>query len=280
MSLTGSLFAESRPANYGRYERVVIGTSGYLFPDWQGTFYPPGLPRREWLGYYARHFNVLEVNASYYGLPSPSTFASMAARTPDDFNFWVKVPGGVTHGSDDFEVAMGAFREAVKPLREAGRLEGALAQFPPSFRPETSALSRIGRMAELAGTRLAVEFRRRDWQTSTTYDFLDRNGIVSVMVDMPAIDGLPISEARVTGGIGYVRFHGRNHLTWYDRAAGDRYDYDYSEAELESWQSPVEAMEEGAQKVFIFFNNCHLGNAVRGARLMTRILRGESALFT
>ncbi|HID10454.1 MAG TPA: DUF72 domain-containing protein, partial [Candidatus Latescibacteria bacterium] len=113
--------------------QVRIGTSGYSFEDWRGTFYPENLPKAEMLPYYARHFDLVEVNATYYRIPPPYTFRRMLQKVPEGFGFTAKVPKEWTHEGKGGEVA-GPFREAIVPLVEAGVLLGLLAQFPWRFR--------------------------------------------------------------------------------------------------------------------------------------------------
>ena len=267
------LFADSYPEPIKRHGRIYIGTSGYSFPDWTGVFYPPRLPKNEWLSYYSLEFPAIEINATYYRLPPASTFAGMARRTPPEYPFWVKLPGEATHGDNALDGVMLGFLEAIKPLHESGRLVGVLAQFPNSFRPVPRSLDKIRRLKELcATTELAVEFRRDDWQRPEIFGLLQSEGLVSVIVDLPKIAGLPVTHELVTSGIGYIRFHGRNSAAWYDPAKGDRYDYEYSLEELKLFAELALRVDEKANATFIFFNNCHMGQAVKNARMLRELL--------
>lgn len=249
-----------------------IGTSGFSFRDWRGTFYPLSLPASQHLSYYARHFDVVEINATYYEIPGPRTFDSMVRKTPEGFGFWVKLPGSVTHTGDPPEDDMAKWRRAVEPLRDAQRLRGALAQFPPSFRPSPQSLSRLERVAERAQTPLAVEFRHRSWQDQELYSWLDEKGLILVMVDAPRIGDLPKPEGVATANVGYIRFHGRNAAAWYGKERGDRYNYDYSPDELKEWLPRLKTIAQSAEVTYIFFNNCHAGQAVRSAKMLRDLL--------
>jgi len=270
------LFDEPAPEPLRGRGSIHIGTSGYSFPDWEGPFYPPKLPKREWLAYYAREFSAVEINATYYRLPPASSFAAMARNTPASCRFWVKLPGEVTHRDDSPESAMANFAPCVAPLREQGRLIGTLAQFPNSFRCNAASLDRLRNLKALnQDLPLAVELRRDEWQTPEILEFFRGEGLVNVIVDLPRIAGLPVTEAALTSPIAYYRFHGRNRATWYDPSQGDRYDYDYSVAEVTEFSALIQRLDEQAHSSYVFFNNCHMGQAIKNARMLREILGGE-----
>ncbi len=273
------LFEEPPPEPLRGHGVIHIGTSGYSFPDWEGVFYPPKLPKKEWLAYYSGQFSAAEINATYYRLPPATTFETMARKTPEGYPFWVKLPGGVTHGSESLETLMSAFFESVAPLHETGRLAGCLAQFPPSFRPCADTFDKLRKLRDLSkDIRLAVELRRDDWQSVVTGDFLRREGLVHVVADLPRLPGLPSCEPLVVNEVAYFRLHGRNVATWFDSTKGDRYDYDYSLDELRGFLPLIEVLDEKALQTFVFFNNCHMGQAVKNARMLRELLRGELSI--
>jgi len=279
---TGLLFKEEAVKPIEQYGKIHIGTSGYSFVDWRGTFYPNRLKRERWLAFYARHFTAVEINATYYRTPPPATFQTMAERTPDDFEFWVKVPGTATHTDEDFSREMKQFLEAVRPLAEAGKLKGYLAQFPYSFRRSKEAFDRLSRLHDAVDTRaqagemeLAIEFRHKEWLARETFDFLKTRGLVYVIVDLPPLPNLPGSEVHITGQVAYVRFHGRNSQNWFDQQLGDRYDYEYSSSQLKEWLPHITSLAEEGSTSYIFFNNCHAGQAVKNARMLRQLLEIE-----
>jgi len=274
------LFEETPPQPLRGSGAVYIGTSGFSFADWEGSFYPPHLPRREWLSYYAREFCAVEINATYYRLPPASSFTAMAERTPESCRFWVKVPGEATHGRGDVKSAMNAFRESVKPLSEARKLVGALAQFPHSFRYSKTSLEHLEALKlSCGGLRLAVEFRSDDWRRGETLEFLRLQELINVTADLPRLTGLPTNELSVSSSVAYLRFHGRNAAAWYDSNLGDRYNYDYSPAEIAELARLVKSADEQALASYVFFNNCHMGLAVKNARMLRQILEGEFQSF-
>jgi len=261
---------------FGREQRIRIGTSGYSFADWVGTFYPRGTPRKRMLEEYVRHFDVVEINTSYYRVPEPGMFQRMEQRTPPGFEFVVKLYKGMTHEIEDDPAHFRAFLDAVAPFRDAGKFGGFLAQFPWRFKKSDDALAHLSRLrGGFPADELFVEFRHDSWMEEPTFAFLREHGLGYCSVDEPSLKGLipPVVEA--TTDTGYVRFHGRNAQNWWGRGGGDRYDYDYDEAELSEWSRKLLGLESKAKKVYAFFNNCHAGHAATNAELMMDLLEGE-----
>ncbi|MBM4437707.1 MAG: DUF72 domain-containing protein [Actinobacteria bacterium] len=198
--------------------RLCIGTAGWSYADWYGSFYP-SLPKPrgfDELTFYAAHFDFVEVNTSYYRIPSPRTVEGWAARTPDGFTFAVKAYGALTH---DLELASAAtfqeFLTALAPLRATGKLGCILLQFPPAFQPAPASQRYLRGLAGLLdGLPLAIEFRHRSWvapaRVHDTIALLQTHGLGFVNLDEPALAGnMPPTSIR-TSPLGYVRFHGRN----------------------------------------------------------------------
>ncbi len=249
---------------------LVIGTSGYSYRDWKGVFYPPGVGQSGMLAYYSGHFPAVEINATYYGIPKPAVFERMVESTPEGFEFVVKANKATTHDGADSDVAA-AFLGSVAPLRESGRLSGVLAQFPWGFRNDEKNRGYLSSLAgRYRGMPLFAEFRHNSWNRPEVFRFLDDIGAHFVSVDEPQMGDMMPPVARATGGIGYIRFHGRNEKDWWG-ASGDRYNYFYDESELDPWIERVEELEKTVWKLYAFFNNCHQGYAVRNA-LMFRDL--------
>ncbi len=297
---------------------ILIGTSGYSFPDWVGPFYPPGTTRAQMLDFYVRQFPAVEVNATYYRIPSPSTLAAMERRTPAGFEFVLKAHAAMTHEGSTDPALYAEFRRAVEPIARAGKLSGYLAQFPWAFRRgarEEEHLCALRRL--LPDAPLFVEFRHKSWIAEDVFQFLEQERMGYVSVDEPDLPGLVPPVARATTDIGYVRFHGRNRANWWASAraepaathpvqsaldlfgagdaeggtpgkpgpaapappraaSSDRYDYLYSEQELRDWAEKIRDLAMKTKKTFVFFNNCHVGQAATGAKLMRRLLEGPA----
>jgi len=274
---------------------ILLGTSGFSYPDWDGVFYPPGLARAKQLDYYVRQFKTVEVNSTYYRIPPPRTFEAMERKTPADFEFVVKTHADMTHKRTHDPAVYEAFHLALAPLREARKLSGVLAQFPQSFhRSEEGEQFLVELQERMEGAPLFVEFRHNSWMHEDVFEFLERKSLGYVSVDEPDLPGLLPPVARATGALGYVRFHGRNKRSWHlsdgpgAKAPGKppatpppprerdrrllRYDYLYSEAELKEWAEKIRELNAKTQKTFVFFNNCHAGQAATSAKLMRTLL--------
>jgi len=260
---------------------LTVGTSGFLYRDWTGVFYPEHLKPKELLAFYSRHFRAVEINSTYYGVPKPRVFARMVDSTPEGFEFVVKANRATTHDLADTDIA-GTFLESVRPLGEAGRLSGILAQFPWSFRNEESHRRYLAGLAETyRGVPLFVEFRHNSWNREEVFRFLNDMNLSFVSVDEPQIGEMMPPVARATGNLGYVRFHGRNARDWWGKS-GDRYNYFYHPEELEEWIEKVETLEKTVWKLYAFFNNCHQGYAVRNALMFREMMekrRGSGSVI-
>jgi uncharacterized protein YecE (DUF72 family) len=291
---SGELFADlpaeepPRPADPGR--SIFVGTSGYSFADWVGPFYPPGTRPGDFLRFYARHFDTVEVNSTYYRVPSPRAIEQMERKTPPGFRFMVKLNQAMTHERSPGAGLVRDFRAALEPLKIAGKYAGLLAQFPWGFRRSPENESHLAALREsFAGEPLFVEFRHASWALPDMPERLRGRGLGFCAVDEPALAGLMPPVAWVTAEDAYVRFHGRNAKNWWSRSAahaggtpgetgassGDRYDYDYRPDELQEWVQKVRELAGQARRTYLFFNNCHAGHAARSAKLMQELLRQQ-----
>ena len=256
--------------------RLRIGTSGFSYDDWRGPFYPEKLPDRQMLDYYARYFPAVEINATYYHIPSARTMDSLARRADGRLEFTVKAHRDMTHARDGYAAALPFFRQALEPLRRADRLGCVLAQFPFSFQDTAEHrdfLRQLG--SDLAPDPVAVEFRHESWITEEIFGLLSELGLAYCCVDEPRIPILPPPVARQTASVAYVRFHGRNRRNWWkapDRHG--RYDYLYSEAELQEWVPRLRALAQEADRCFAFFNNHVRGQAITNAQMLASLLAG------
>ena len=251
---------------------IRVGTSGFSFADWVGPFYPPGTRSSAMLDFYRNQFNTVEINATYYRMPTRNMMTRMLTRTPEDFRFMVKLPGALTHQRDREISPPREFLEACSPLIEAGRFAGALAQFPYSFQrsAQNEAYLKWLRNA-VPGPPIFAEFRHVSWDAPDLTTMLEAVSLGFCAVDEPALTGLFPRRALRAGPISYVRFHGRNAADWWSGGAL-RYHYDYTAEELRQWVDLIKGMADGAEKTYLFFNNCHAGHAVKNARMMEELL--------
>jgi uncharacterized protein YecE (DUF72 family) len=259
---------------------IKIGTSGYSFKDWLGAFYPENLPPGKMLDHYAGHFKTVEINSTYYRIPHAKVFDHLANKVPADFDFMVKVNRDLTHKSKPDTNSMDLLFLSLEGLIQAGKLKGFLAQFPYSFKPGAQNLEHIIQSRRACrGFPLFIEFRNRGWLTEETYKVLEQNDVGYVNVDEPPLFNLVPPQALVTNGTGYIRFHGRNAKTWWDPEAGDRYDYSYSTEELSEWLPIIKEIEHQAYSdTYLFFNNCHMGQAVKNAKTMRALIKDQIGL--
>lgn len=247
---------------------LKIGTSGYDYPEWAGLFYPKGLGRREFLGYYSEHFGTVELNFSYYGMPKAGQLRELLGRTRRPIDFSIKAHQSLTHKIDpaSWEESVGQFRRGIAPLVEAGRLVAVLLSFPYSFHyreDERRYLARL--LAGLGGLPLVVEFRNAEWSNARVLEGLRERGVGLCSVDLPRLEGLPPVSDLVTSELAYVRFHGRNGAAWWAGDSASRYDYRYSKEELRSWLPRLEAMSAQAKAIRVYFNNHPQASAATNA---------------
>ena len=254
---------------------IDIGTSGWKFDDWAGSFYPLRVPQNKWLEYYAARFPIGEINSTYYRIASATSYAGMLRKTPESFRFVAKVHSDVTHARNEPAESMRQLLSALEPLREAGRLIGLLAQFPASFRYTSEAMDYMQRLQ--TNTRLCVEFRSRTWLNDAAIEQMRKAGITWVCPDEPDLPDLMPHRLIATSDLLYVRLHGRNARAWYDRSAGDRYNYEYSTEELTEFGRELLAFETPIRRAIILFNNCHAGQAPRNAWWLKSWLEAMSA---
>jgi uncharacterized protein YecE (DUF72 family) len=249
--------------------QVWIGTAGYSYPDWAGDFYPKGLKSALWLNYYSRCFPLVEINFTFYRLPTAAMLVRMAEQTPAGFQFLVKLPQTISHEQDPRDIP--AFRTAVDELHRRGQLLGLLCQLPQSTHDGPGNRAWLQRLSEeFAGRRLAVEFRHRSWAGPETPGWLADRGLDLVAVDVPDIPALYPRGFIKSGPRVYARLHSRDAAKWY-AGEKDRYDYDYSDATLVEWlQSTVAAAPETDQALLLF-NNCQRTQAVFNARRMATL---------
>ena len=240
--------------------RILIGTSGWAYGSWKRCFYPPGLPDKQRLSFYARRFTTTEVNYSYYHVPSEQTYRRWASQVPSDFVFAVKANRMITHVGrlQGVEAEWQAFVPGVRQLGPA--IGPILVQLPPSFQINTSRLAAFLDMAgeRSSGVRLAFEFRHASWFTAETYRLLTR-----YQAALCIADGLRHPRRNVlTTDFAYFRFHGR-----LPRAAPC-----YREEELREEADLIERFGGEGIERYVYFNNDADGHAPANAGRLSELL--------
>jgi uncharacterized protein YecE (DUF72 family) len=271
---------------------VRIGTCSWADEALSKWFYPPKLPAKERLAWYAQHFDTVEVDSTFYRLPSESMVQGWAERTPEDFTMHIKAFGLMTRHPVKAEVVpedlrnempvdergrvdrpprelraeiFSRFLAALEPLRAAGKLGGILFQLPPYIVYKDTSLEYLEwARAQLEGYEMLVEFRHRSWldeeSRADSLAFLERIGASYVVVDAPRSEtarNLVPTVVATTSPLAYVRFHGRNLGTWNKRggSAAERFDYLYSDDELGEWVEPLQELAGATEQAYAFFNN-------------------------
>jgi uncharacterized protein YecE (DUF72 family) len=224
------------------------------------------------LEHYARHFPLVELNFTFYRPPTRAMLLRLAGKAPAGFQFLVKLPQSISHRESPLDLP--GFRHAVEGLAERSQLAGLLCQLPQATHCTRRACDWISTLAgELGHLRLAVEFRHRSWHRRGLPDWLAEKGIDLVAVDAPDVPALFPSGWRQSGQTAYVRLHSRDAGKWY-RSGEERYDYDYSDAELGEWVEEVARRhaEGGTERALFLFNNCARGQAAVNAQRMQALL--------
>lgn len=258
---------------------ILVGTSGFSFDDWIGEVYPAGLRKQDMLPYYEKvlGFKALEVNFTYYTLPSAKTMESFSRRTSDEFAFVVKAFKGMTHEKGpNLKQEFRFFKEGIKPLGD--NLKGILFQFPFVFVPTYENKHYLRELKdEFLGFQTIAEFRNAKWLENNHLDVLKDLSMGYCIVDEPGLKGLLPFTPILTSDIGYFRFHGRN-KKWFREPVEVRYDYLYTEKELEAFIPPIEEIAAEARTTFVFFNNCHMGKAAKNALTLIEMLKRRPVL--
>jgi uncharacterized protein YecE (DUF72 family) len=233
---------------------ILVGTSGWQYRDWRARFYPEGLPQSRWLEHYVTEFPTVELNNSFYRLPSEAAFDAWRERTPEGFVMAVKASRYLTH--------IRRLRDPREPVelfwsrarRLGPRLGPVLIQLPPKFGLD---LERLADLLNVVpnGMRAAFEFRDPTWMVKQVYELLDRAGAALVLADRPGARIDPV----VTGGWSYVRFH-----------QGRADQPGYTEEKLRRWADRIAGLR--ASDVFVYFNNDPGAAAVRDAHAVTQLL--------
>ena len=231
--------------------RYFIGTSGWHYDDWRSRFYPQDLPREKWLEFYSREFATVELNNSFYRLPTENAFAKWYSDTPDGFSFAVKASRFITHIKrlKNVEEAEETFIGRAEILCE--KLGPILYQLPPSLHRDDglldSFLSGLPR-----GVRHVIEFRHQSWLDEDVFDILRRNSAGLCVFDMPRFT-CPVVA---TADYAYVRFHGSEAL----------FSSSYTNEELADWANWITEVAKSLESVYIYFNNDVSGYAVENAK--------------
>ena len=242
-----------------------IGTQGWSYADWVGSFYPPGAKQEDWLPFYGRVFDTVELDTTFYHPPRPSVVRSWARHSPEGFRFSAKVPQRITHESrlSNMGERMKEFVDALAPLGE--KLGPLLVQLPAEFERDPGTVGVLDRFLAAAprDVQLAVEFRHASWQGAETCDLLRRYRVALAWTewrDLPRV-------TEVTADFLYVRWLGdRRQIERYDRVQVDR------SAEFGAWEADLKRVLPEVREVYGYFNNHWAGHSPASANEMKQRL--------
>ena len=288
--------------------KILVGTASWSDPGFVERWYPKKMPAGERLNWYSQHFDMVEVNSTFYSVPEPRMVERWCAVTPDDFTFDVKLPqlfsfhstqakllppglqrsaetdarGRVKSTPELQEALLKTFLRTTSIFRDAGKLGVFLLQLSPAFSPRKHKLVEIDPLIEmLKGYDLAIEFRNRNWavgdQLKATMDFLQKHHAVFVNVDAPESDHFMVMPSAVdevtNSNVAYLRLHGRNAKAYITgKTVATRFDYDYSENEIAEVAQRSRKLAKEARELHVVFNNNNLDYAPRGALRLRKAL--------
>lgn len=262
-----------------------IGPAGWSYRDWIGPVYPTG-KRIDQLCWIAHHFNCIELNSSFYRTPTGQLVESWKRRLAafSDFTFSVKVSQKITHDRNADEATAAQFIHTFDPLIENGLVGAFLLQFPWSFKDQAENrryLLQLGQWFRNVPT--AVELRHGSWNNPDTLKLLEDCHLAFCNIDQPVIgNSIPPTEYTTHSELAYIRLHGRNRKNWFNDNAGrdERYDYLYSEHELEEWSGRAGRILGSVENLFIITNNHFKGQALVNAfQLKSTLERSRIAIM-
>lgn len=274
--------------------KILIGTAGWSYKDWEGIVYPTSLKRTQHpVEYLAEYFDLIEINTSFYGHIKPELgmlWCRKARSVNPGFKFTAKLNKVFTHSpiavveptssatikpnTQDEKLA----KEGLDAIAGEGMLGGLLAQFPISFKNTgenreylESVISRFGQYP------LVVEVRHSSWNNEGTLRYFAQKGVAFCNIDQPLLGKAIAATEHVTSSLAYVRLHGRNYEQWFDSdSRNDRYNYLYTEPELKKWASHVQNIAKKAEVTYVVTNNHFEGKAAVNGLQLKHIVTGRA----
>jgi uncharacterized protein YecE (DUF72 family) len=288
--------------------RILVGTASWSDPGFVERWYPKKIPAGERLGWYAQHFELVEVNSTFYSVPEPRLVERWCAATPDDFTFDVKLhqlfsfhstpakllppelqrraetdgKGKVKSTPGLQEALLKTFLRSMSIIHNARKLSVLLLQLSPAFSPRKHQLSELEPLIEMLNDYdLAIEFRNRNWavgdQLESTMDFVREHRAIFVNVDTPESDHFTVMPSNVdevtNPKIAYLRLHGRNAKAYITgKTVAARFNYDYNDKEIADVAKRSEELAKEARQLHVIFNNNNLDYAPRAALRLRKAL--------
>jgi uncharacterized protein YecE (DUF72 family) len=288
--------------------KIFVGTASWSDPGFVERWYPKKMPAGDRLAWYAQHFELVEVNSTFYSVPEPRMVERWCAATSDDFTFDVKLhqlfsfhstpakllppdlqrraetdaKGKVKPTPDLQEALLKSFLRSTSVLRNAGKLGVLLLQLSPAFSPRKHRLTELEPLiGMLSNYDLAIEFRNRNWaigdQLESTINFVRRHRVIFVNVDTPTSDHFTVMPSDVdevtSPKAAYLRLHGRNAKAYITgKTVAARFDYDYNDNEIAQVAKRSKKLAEETRELHVIFNNNNLDYAPSAALRLRKAL--------
>ncbi|MGI9103352.1 MAG: DUF72 domain-containing protein [Terriglobales bacterium] len=269
-----------------------IGTAGWAYKDWNGIVYPDTMKRAQHpVEYLAQYFDTIEINTSFYGNLKPEVaklWCRKASAVNPQFVFTAKLNKCFTHSPNAVLESTSAAtirftpadvaeaKEGYDALADEGRLGALLLQFPISFKNTNENRDHVDvLLAKFREYRLAVEVRHASWANEGTLRYFAEKEVAFCNIDQPQLGRAVAPSQHVTSRIAYVRLHGRNYDQWFEAdKPHDRYNYLYTEQELQPWKSRIEQIAQKAEVTFVVANNHFEGKAAVNALQLKSMIAG------
>lgn len=275
-------------------KRILVGTAGFSYKDWEGIVYPPGLKKRQHpLQFLAQYFDCCEINTSFYGHIRPKTgkqWCDLVSEVNPAFEFTAKLFRSFTHAAG--AVLQSTSVATINPTAEdeknaragldsisaEGRLGALLIQFPISFKNSDENRDYMQTLIErFREYPLVVEVRHATWDDPEILSRFVAERVAFCNIDQPLLGRAVRSTEHATSNIGYVRLHGRNYKEWFQSDnRDDRYNYLYTPKELEPWKEKIERLGEKVEKTFAVTNNHYKGKAAVNALELKQMLKHQN----
>ena len=243
--------------------QYFVGTSGWHYDDWKGRFYPQEIAKAGWLDFYSRHFNSVELNNSFYRLPSAAALVNWRDLSPQGFIFSVKVSRFITHIKrlKSIGEALHTFLTRVDLLQD--KLGPLLYQLPPNMKRNESNESNLVSFLEVLpkNYKHVIEFRHSSWIDDVIFDLLRKHKIGLCVFNLPDFT----CPLEATTDFAYIRLHGSQLL----------YSSRYSDEELRQWSTRISRIKSKLASIYIYFNNDIAGYAVDNAVTLGKMLNAE-----
>ncbi len=271
--------------------KILVGTASWSDPGFVEFWYPKKMRPADRLSWYAQHFTMVEVNSTFYSVPDPLLVRQWCDVTPQNFAFNVKLHQLLSHHStpakllppalqkklrlekntrvalttDTMDAVLRAFAPSLEVFRRAGKLGVLLLQLSPAFSPRKHELNELENLLQLTGDfQVAIELRNRNWvegeQLEKTLDFIRERNAIFVNVDTPRVEHFTIMpselDAITNSEVAYLRLHGRDSRAYLTgKTVAARFNYDYSDAEIDEVAGRSERLAGKAKEVHVIFNN-------------------------